>query len=98
MPVVSPDFVKDATTLGLAEFAALARHLTSRQSRKGFNEHKFLLCRLCVSQAKSFCGTVLIQGLEFRVYAVSGRLKAELRANSGQCPFCSLIANFIGPF
>jgi hypothetical protein len=34
--------------------------------------------------ASKLFGTVLIQGLEFRVYAVSGRLKAELRANSGQ--------------
>jgi four helix bundle protein len=44
----------------------------------------------CVS-ADKMSGTVLIQGLEFRVYAVSGRLKAELRANSGQCPMSELL-------
>jgi hypothetical protein len=38
MPAVSPDFGKDATTLGLAEFVAPNRHFTPAKTAKELPE------------------------------------------------------------
>jgi hypothetical protein len=58
MPAVSPDFVKDATVLDLAEFATLGRHFFPREDAERLKENTFPLRRLCLSRVKSFCSFI----------------------------------------